>query len=540
MKEIIPIVSIIIPVYNGSNFIKDAIDSALNQTYKNIEIIVVNDGSNDQGKTEYIAKTYGKRIRYYFKNNGGVASALNFGITQMHGEYFSWLSHDDVYCNNKTQTQVATSQKTNNSHDVVYSDFEMINSKSEKIRTCRLPNTNPKNFRYFLTTQNLVHGCTLLIPKICFEECGLFDESLRTTQDYDLWFKMAAKFKFIHLPKVLVRSRIHPEQGTNAMGKTVINECNNLMIYFTDHLTKEEMTINNNQSLSFAYASLAVNFTLRNFKKASNHALFKSLANLFSQSLPDINRTINLIIFKIIIKVVIRKIRTICLKGKSLVIFIIKNIINKFFFQKRAIKYHFTKIYQLNLFNGIESKSGEGSSIAQTAVIRKEIPKVLKELNVKVMIDAPCGDLNWMKEVNLEIEKYIGVDIVDNLIQSNIKQYSRKNMQFLCLDIINRKLPEADLILCRDCLVHLSFKQTIKVIRNFKNSPIKYLMTTTFTDRTHNDDLKGNDIWRPINLQQLPFNFPKPLIIINEKCTEGFNNFKDKSLAVWLLDDINI
>ena len=92
-----PLVSIIVPVYNGANYMREAIDSALEQTYENKEIIVVNDGSRDDGETERIALSYGDRIRYCHKENGGVSSALNLGISQMKGAYFSWLSHDDKY-----------------------------------------------------------------------------------------------------------------------------------------------------------------------------------------------------------------------------------------------------------------------------------------------------------------------------------------------------------------------------------------------------------------------------------------------------------
>ena len=91
-----PLVSIVIPVYNGSNFVREAIDSALAQTYDNVEIIVVNDGSTDEGKTREIALSYGDKIRYFEKPNGGVSSALNMGISNMQGQYFSWLSHDDM------------------------------------------------------------------------------------------------------------------------------------------------------------------------------------------------------------------------------------------------------------------------------------------------------------------------------------------------------------------------------------------------------------------------------------------------------------
>ncbi len=101
-----PLVSIVIPVFNGSNYLKEAIDSALSQTYHNIEVIVVNDGSNDHGQSREIALSFGNKVVYYEKENGGVSSAFNFGIKNMKGEYFSWLSHDDLYYNNKIEVQI--------------------------------------------------------------------------------------------------------------------------------------------------------------------------------------------------------------------------------------------------------------------------------------------------------------------------------------------------------------------------------------------------------------------------------------------------
>jgi glycosyltransferase involved in cell wall biosynthesis len=117
-----PLVSIVIPVYNGSNYLSEAIDSALSQTYKNIEIIVVNDGSNDNGKTRDIALSYGEKIRYFEKENGGVATALNLGIREMRGEYFSWLSHDDVYYPDKIETQVEYINKSENQYLILFSN----------------------------------------------------------------------------------------------------------------------------------------------------------------------------------------------------------------------------------------------------------------------------------------------------------------------------------------------------------------------------------------------------------------------------------
>lgn len=99
-----PKVSIIIPVYNGEKYVSEAIKSALNQTYKNIEVIVIDDGSED--KTETICKSFGKKIKYFKKKNGGVSSALNLAIKKMRGDYFSWLSHDDLYYPEKIERQI--------------------------------------------------------------------------------------------------------------------------------------------------------------------------------------------------------------------------------------------------------------------------------------------------------------------------------------------------------------------------------------------------------------------------------------------------
>ena len=120
-----PKVSIIIPVYNGSNYLREAIDSALAQTYKNIEVIVVNDGSDDGGKTESIAKSYRNKIRYIYKKNAGVSTALNAGILAAEGEYISWLSHDDVYIPNKLEVQINYLRNENNPV-ILYSDYYRI------------------------------------------------------------------------------------------------------------------------------------------------------------------------------------------------------------------------------------------------------------------------------------------------------------------------------------------------------------------------------------------------------------------------------
>ncbi len=234
-----PLVSIIIPVYNGANYLEQAIKSALAQTYLNIEILVINDGSTDDGATEQIALSYGNKIRYLTKSNGGVATALNFGIKHMHGEYFSWLSHDDLYYENKISTQVDYLSTLENKNIALFSDFDIINKDMELLHRHIFDHSWLTKKPLYALLRSCIHGCALLIPKIFFDKYGLFDESLKTTQDYDLWFKMIRSEKFIHIPQVLIKSRQHAEQDTYKHPK-VLDEANRLWIMMMDSLTKKE------------------------------------------------------------------------------------------------------------------------------------------------------------------------------------------------------------------------------------------------------------------------------------------------------------
>lgn len=215
---------------------------------------------------------------------------------------------------------------------------------------------------------------------------------------------------------------------------------------------------------------------------------------------------------------------------------IFKNLIN--FLKNKSAKRKFTKVYRNNLFMGTQSRSGEGSNLTQTEFIRKELPKLLKKFHIKSLIDSPCGDFLWMHEINLPVDQYIGIDIVKDIIEHNQATYGNQSRKFIEMNIIEDEIPCADIILCRDCLVHLSFAHSIKAIKKFKKSGSRYLLTTTFIDRSNNDDL-GKGFWRTLNLELPPFSFPKPLYAINENCTEDDGHYSDKSLGLWLLKDID-
>ena len=201
----------------------------------------------------------------------------------------------------------------------------------------------------------------------------------------------------------------------------------------------------------------------------------------------------------------------------------------------------FLHVYNNNLFGGIESVSGPGSGLEQTKIISVEIPTLIKNYGIRSVIDAPCGDLYWMAPMISSgvFEFYTGVDIVKDMIEKNRHKFSSERINFEQKNIVTDILSLNDLILCRDCFVHLSFDDIIRSIINFKKSGSKYLLTTTFL-KHWNADPDGKDFWRPINLESTPFNFPPPLEIINEGCTEGDGGYTDKSLALWDLNNIMI
>lgn len=209
----LPLVSAVIPVYNGSNYLKEAIDSVLAQSYSNIEIIVIDDGSTDN--TWEIIQSYGDKIHGIHKENGGVSSALNIGIKNMSGEWFAWLSHDDLWLPDNIEKQVSHIMQ-NPGKGIYYGGYSYINPKHEILygnNGCWFPKGS--DLRHMLRSGNYIHGITALINKECFQTVGNFNENLRCTQDYEFWFVTAQKYETSLLPLRLAITRIHPSQIGN-------------------------------------------------------------------------------------------------------------------------------------------------------------------------------------------------------------------------------------------------------------------------------------------------------------------------------------
>ena len=200
----------------------------------------------------------------------------------------------------------------------------------------------------------------------------------------------------------------------------------------------------------------------------------------------------------------------------------------------------FEHIYRNKVWKNKESISGPGSNLANTEVVLRWLPRLIRDLEVRVLLDIPCGDFHWMKEMDLELDVYIGADIIEELMRTNLEKYctpEHTNRQFMTLDITSHSLPDADLIFCRDCLVHFSDVDVGRAINNIRRSGARYLLTTTFTNRLSNTDIITGQ-WRPLNLQAAPFRLPLPERLISEEYTGSNGNYSDKQLALWKIGDL--
>lgn len=191
----------------------------------------------------------------------------------------------------------------------------------------------------------------------------------------------------------------------------------------------------------------------------------------------------------------------------------------------------FSEIYETDAWQSQESKSGAGSTLAATAAIRAALPGLLADLDIKHLIDAPCGDFHWMREVDLPLTEYIGGDIVVPLIDHLNAEYAADNRRFIMLDLTTDELPHADALFCRDLFLHLSFADIERVKANFLRSDCRYLIASTYPDiNVHFDILTGEA--RPVNLLSAPFNWPTPIRILDD----GVYEHLDRRMGVWRRD----
>ena len=195
----------------------------------------------------------------------------------------------------------------------------------------------------------------------------------------------------------------------------------------------------------------------------------------------------------------------------------------------------FRRIYAANHWGAAE-RSGAGASAQQAAAVLAHLASLIERLQVRTLLDVPCGDFAWMQHLHADVE-YIGADVLPELAAANQQKYGSASRRFITLDLIEDQLPGADLLLCRDCLVHLSFDAAQSALAGIRRADVTWLLTTTFPGCTVNEDIVTGD-WRPINLQLPPFELPPPDLLINEQCTEGGDLFADKSLGLWRIESL--
>ena len=200
----------------------------------------------------------------------------------------------------------------------------------------------------------------------------------------------------------------------------------------------------------------------------------------------------------------------------------------------------FQTIYAERIWKGRESASGRGSDSDQTRKLRAELPGILRNLEVRSLVDVPCGDFNWMSSVMRQIPDvtYIGGDLVHELVAHNIKKYAKPGIEFRVIDLLQDDLPPSDLLFCRDCLVHMSYDDIRKALSNISRARVTYVALTTFPRHAANRDIRSGR-WRPLNLQAPPFALPAPVVVMEEDCTEEDGAYSDKSIAVWRVGDVS-
>ncbi len=286
-----PLVSIIIPVYNGSNYMREAIDSALNQTYDNIEVLVINDGSTDE--TESIALSYGDKIRYYKKENGGVSTALNYGLKMMKGDFFSWLSHDDKYLPEKIETQVKKYLELNDKKVIVKSHSCNIDCDSNIVagnkKEYKNVNLSEKDSINLLLSNGSLGGCNLLIPKEVFDKCGGFNEKLRYIQDFDMWLRiLTVGFHIYEIAEIDVCNRIHNGQLTQTGRK----------LFRDESMQISENIINKLSAIDSESNKYIFTYLLYNAKQGNREIVNKYLHDRSSKKFVSTNNRISISVMK--------------------------------------------------------------------------------------------------------------------------------------------------------------------------------------------------------------------------------------------------
>lgn len=206
----VTLISVVIPTYNMADYLGEAIDSVLLQTFRDFEVVVVDDGSTDA--TPKLLSRYAGQIRVLRQPNRGGAAALNEGIRSARGEWIAWLSADDAWEAQKLERQVDLVRRQPDV-GLVYTDYVYIDAHGSSLSREHFPlPSTPRGVLLKLIRRCFVNGSSTLIRKDVFDRIGFYDEGDRLTPDWDFFLRAATVVKFSHVPEPLVRYRIHAAQ----------------------------------------------------------------------------------------------------------------------------------------------------------------------------------------------------------------------------------------------------------------------------------------------------------------------------------------
>jgi len=283
------LVTVIIPVYNKVEYLQDSLSSVIDQTYSKIEIIIVDDGSNNYDKIIRICNNFKKKIKIIkFKKNKGVSAALNAAILASNGKYINWLSHDDLFLPTKIEEQIRSLAGAEDKISIT--NFILWNVGKNKKRKIFLEKQDFKDFTENLLLKDIYNFCTLLVPKKLYLN-NYFNENLRHVQDYDMFLKLSKKANFVFLDRHLFISRVHPHQDSVIKKNRWIDEKNN---FYINHIQFYLKILKNKKNFKKIFIFL---FFLR-LKKLHRFNLYldNEISKMNNNRIAFVNKVVNFII----------------------------------------------------------------------------------------------------------------------------------------------------------------------------------------------------------------------------------------------------
>jgi len=275
-----PKVSIVIPVYNHEKFIRECVESALNQDYGNLEVIVVDDGSTDA--TSEVLKGFETRIKYIRQENQGAAAAFNHGLKYAQGAFVAWLSSDDVFLPHKISLQVAKLQEDANLA-LVYTDCTKIDAEGRELGLISSHCPPPDRFVRIYLMGGFVTAVTMLLRRECVDRVGLFDESLLAYEDYDMVLRLLQRYRVAYLPLTTMKYRWHSANMSHKF--RILQKCRDrVYVKVINTFSPKEIfgDLLDSKSVAEAYEWLSLVYARQFAFEAASLAIKKSIEESFS------------------------------------------------------------------------------------------------------------------------------------------------------------------------------------------------------------------------------------------------------------------